>query len=132
MNGRPQLRFALVMVLATLALRAVVPAGFMPAAIGNGLPFEMCPSAVPAEILAAMSGAGHSHHQHHAGHNAAGSDGHFNTGDCPIGQALSAAVAFDDLQPAVIAPAAAPLNASEPAALPSLEQPVRRSRDPPA
>ena len=61
-----------------------------------------------------------------------GSDGHFNAGDCPIGQALAAAVAFDDLPPAVIAPAKAPLNANEPATLPSLEQPVRRSRDPPA
>ena len=132
MNGRPQIRFAIVMVLATLTLRAAIPAGFMPAAIGSGLPFEMCPSAVPAEILAAMSGAGHVHHHHHTGHDSGGSDGHFNAGDCPIGQALAAAVAFDDLPPAVIAPAKAPLNANEPATLPSLEQPVRRSRDPPA
>ena len=118
------------MVLATLALRAAIPAGFMPAAVGSGLPFEMCPSAVPAEILAAMSGAGQ-HHHHHAGHDSGGKDGHFNAGDCPIGQALSAAVAFDDPPPAIIAPPAAPFNAIEPAALPSLEQPVRRSRDPP-
>ena len=132
MNGRPHIRLAIVMVLATLALRAAIPAGFMPGAIGSGLPFEMCPSAVPAEILAAMSGAGQHHHHHHAGHDSGGGDSHFNAGDCPIGQALSAAVAFDDLPPSVIAPATAPLNANDPAALPSLEQPVRRSRDPPA
>ena len=52
MNGRPQIRFAIVMVLATLTLRAAIPAGFMPTAAKGGLPFEMCPSAVPAEILA--------------------------------------------------------------------------------
>ncbi len=130
MNGKTHYRLAVAFVLATLALRAAIPAGFMPAAVGSGLPFEMCPSAVPAEILSAMSGAGH--HHHHGGHDAKSDGRHFDAGSCPIGQLLSAALAFDHLPPANIAPALAPLNASEPGALRSFEQPVSRSRDPPA
>ena len=133
MNGKSHYRFGVALVLATLVLRAATPAGYMPAAVGNGLPFEMCSSAVPAEILAAISGTGHHHHHHHhAGHGSGESAGQFNAGDCPIGQALSAEVAYDDTPAAVIALAEAPFNANVPVALRSLEQPVRRSRDPPA
>lgn len=114
--------------LATLVVRAAIPAGYMPSAAGDGLVFEMCPSAVPAQILAAMSGAGH----HHAGHDPDSGGTHFDAGQCPIGQLLSIAAAIDELPFDSIAPAAVLLNARAPAVLRSHQQPTRRSRDPPA
>jgi hypothetical protein len=72
-----------------LALRAVTPEGYMPAAQGSGLLFELCPEGVPAEIMQALSGGGHHHH-----HGASG-DGAAATGDCPIGHMLSSAVTHD-------------------------------------
>ena len=128
MNRKPHYRLVLAAALATLVLRAAIPAGFMPSAAGDGLPFEMCPSAVPAEILAAMSGAGH----RHAGHDTDSDSSHFDAGHCPIGQALSITIAADEPAPADIAPAVATFNAYIPVALHSCEQPTRRSRDPPA
>ncbi len=127
MNRKPHYRLALAAVLATLVLRAAIPAGFMPSAAADGLPFEMCPSAVPAAILAAMSGAGHHH-----GHGSEPAGKHFDTGSCPIGQSLSYAVAVDAFAFADIPPAAAALAATRPGVLHSFAQPHRRSRDPPA
>jgi hypothetical protein len=80
----------LVCVVATLAMRAAIPVGYMPASAGSGLLFELCPSAVPAEILMAMSGVDHVHH--HGGDN---DDSPFNAEQCPIGQMLSVAAAVD-------------------------------------
>jgi hypothetical protein len=128
MSSRPLYRVVVACALVTLVLRAAIPAGFMPTAVTGGLLFEMCPSAVPAEILAAMSGAGH----HHGGHESGDAGKHFDAGSCPIGQALSAATAIDELRLADVPPAATTLNARIPAALTSHDQPTRRSRDPPA
>ena len=130
MDRRPHFRLVLAVALATLVLRAAIPAGFMPSAARGGLPFEMCPSAVPAEILAAMSGAGHHHASH--GNDADPDSCHFDAGHCPIGQALAIAVAADEAVAAAIVPATATLNAHIPSVLHSHEQPTRRSRDPPA
>ena len=128
MNRKPHYRLVLAAALATLVLRAAIPAGFMPSAAGGGLPFEMCPSAVPAEILAAMSGAGH----HHTGHDADRDSSHFEAGHCPIGQALSTAIADNGLTAIEFAPAVAVLEPRVETALSSFEQSTRRSRDPPA
>ena len=77
--------------LAMLALRALTPEGYMPAAQGSGLLFELCPEGVPAEFMQALSGGGHHHH-----HGASDSgDSAADTGDCPIGHMLSSAVAHD-------------------------------------
>ena len=117
----------LVCVVMTLITRAAIPAGYMPATAGSGLLFEICPSAVPAEILAAMSGSGH---QHHHGEEAA--DSHFDAEQCPIGQLLNIAVAIDianpiDEPPTSLMPT---VDVLPPA---SANSPVnRRSRSPPA
>ena len=128
MNRKPHHRLVLAAALATMALRAAIPAGFMPSAVGDGLPFEMCPSAVPAEILVAMSGAGH----HHAGHDTDRDGSHFQAGHCPIGQVLSTAIADDGQTAIEVVPAVAALAPQFETALSSFEQSTRRSRDPPA
>jgi hypothetical protein len=82
----------LLLLLAALLLRASIPAGYMPAALGSGLLFEFCPSGVPAEFMQALAGsAGHHHHV-----SAQDQGGHFDAEQCPIGHMLSSAVAFDD------------------------------------
>jgi hypothetical protein len=77
--------------LAMLALRALTPEGYMPAAQGSGLLFELCPEGMPAEVMQALSGGGHHHH-----HGASSSgDATAGTSDCPIGHMLGSAVAHD-------------------------------------
>lgn len=68
-------------------MRAFIPAGYMPAAPGKGLLFELCHDGVPAEFMSAL--AGHGEHGHHGAHGEHGS-----TGDCSIGHIL--ALAFAD------------------------------------
>ena len=83
-----------------LALRALTPEGYMPAAQGSGLLFELCPEGMPAEIMQALSGGGH-HHHHGAtesGESAA------SASDCPIGHMLGSAVAHDAEGASDIAP----------------------------
>ena len=82
-----QSRVLLAILLAGVVLRAFVPAGYMPAAPGKGLLFELCHDGLPAEFMAAL--AGHGGHAHHGGH-----EGHGATGDCSIGHIL--ALAFAD------------------------------------
>jgi hypothetical protein len=46
------------------ALRALIPAGFMPA--GNGtVALQICPEGIPAALLATLSGDEHAAHHHH-------------------------------------------------------------------
>ena len=77
-------------VITALAMRAVIPAGYMPAAAGSGLLFELCPTAVPADVLKAIAGS-----EHHHDHSDGGRESHFNAEQCPIGQLLSVATAVD-------------------------------------
>lgn len=97
------IRGVAVAVLATLLLRASIPDGYMPAPVGSGLLFELCPARVPAGLMRALSGSA-SHHDHSAG-EAAGA--HFDAAQCPIGHLLSAAAAIDTqrLEPDVPTPA---------------------------
>ena len=74
-----------------IVLRAFVPAGYMPAAPGKGLLFELCHDGLPAGFMQALGG-----HGHHAGH--AGHDDHASGGDCSIGHILSLAV-IDEVSP---------------------------------
>lgn len=86
-NALRQSRVLLAILLAGVVLRAFVPAGYMPAAPGKGLLFELCHDGMPAEFMAAL--AGHGGHGHHGAH-----DGHGATGVCSIGHIL--ALAFAD------------------------------------
>ena len=88
--------------LAAAILRAFVPAGYMPAASGKGLLFELCHDGLPAGFMEALGG--HGHHQDHGGH--AGHDEHASAGDCSIAHILSMAF-IDEVQspePAIQAP----------------------------
>ena len=74
--------------LAGVLLRAVIPAGYMPAAPGQGLLLELCPSGLPAGF-ASMVGDHAGHTGHHSGHTAHEDDA--ASGDCSMGHILSLA-----------------------------------------
>ena len=80
-------RALLTVLLAGIVLRAFVPAGYMPAAPGKGLLFELCHDGVPAGFMEALGG--HGHHSGHAGHG--DHDEHAGGADCSIGHILSMA-----------------------------------------
>lgn len=78
-------RTVFTVLMAGVVLRALVPAGYMPATPGKGLLFELCHDGLPAGFMEALGG-----HAHHAGHG--GDDDHAAGGDCSIGHILSMAV----------------------------------------
>ena len=84
-------RLVLVAALATLALRALTPDGYMPGSAESGLVYELCPDGMPAEIMQAL--AGDSHHHHHHGDD--GTTSVSSTEQCPIGHMLASAIAVD-------------------------------------
>jgi hypothetical protein len=94
-------RLVLVAALATLALRALTPDGYMPGSAESGLVYELCPDGMPAEIMQAL--AGDSHHHHHHGDDGTTSVssteqcpiGVSSTEQCPIGHMLASAIAVD-------------------------------------
>ena len=93
MNRRFRHRHSILLAaLAMLSLRAFTPEGYMPAAPGSGLLFELCPEGVPAEIMQALSGD-HGHHHHHGASDAG--DSSVGSIECQIGHMLSSAVAHD-------------------------------------
>ncbi len=110
-----------------LGVRALTPVGYMPAAPGSGLLYELCPDGMPAAVMQALSGGGHHHHhhQHDAGAGAASEA-------CPIGHMLASAFAVDVEFATASLPAAAdfPLPAR---VVPQRRTPAQhRSRAPPA
>jgi hypothetical protein len=66
-----------------VVLRAFIPAGYMPAAPGQGLLLELCPSSLPAGFTSALAD-----HEGHAGHHSA-HDEHETDNDCSFGHILS-------------------------------------------
>ena len=101
-------RRALALVTAAFLLRALVPAGYMVAAPGQGLLFELCHEGMPPEIMAAIAGHehGHAHHGHHGGDEAA-------NGDCSVGHLLNMAMidAADRIE-IVVVPAVWPADSA--------------------
>lgn len=90
-----QCRLPILLALAcTLFLRALVPAGWMPAAHGGAFAIEPCPAAEfqPFTSMAAHHGGGHDP-QHHAQHD----------GDCSFAP-LTTALAATQSPPAITAP----------------------------
>ena len=89
----------------SFAFRALVPVGFMPAALADGGPFKICHGGVAGALFSALAerthGAhsGHSAHHHHA--QAAAGDalgsgdelpaGHAGWEHCPVGAAVAQA-----------------------------------------
>lgn len=124
-------RLLLVAALATLALRALTPEGYMPGSPGSGLLFELCPEGMPAEVMQALSGGG-GHHHHHQGHGEDGGASMPGTEQCPIGHMLVSAIAVDADVPAVVIPGTPPL-VELPQAVAAQRRVVEyRSRAPPA
>jgi len=78
--------------LAGLVLRAVTPLGYMPAAPGSGLLFELCPDQLPAGVEMQVS-ATSAHHHHHGNTDDGATDAEPDR--CQIGHLLFSAVAAD-------------------------------------
>jgi len=127
MNRFGKKRYTSVLLLAALLLRAGIPDGYMPAAPGHGLLFELCPAGVPAGFMRALSGS--DHHQHHGDSDTTKS--HYDSSQCPIGHLLSSAAAIDDLPPAIASPDLPDFNESPQAIHVSRTPTNHRSRGPP-
>lgn len=119
-------RRAVMPLLAALLLRAAIPDGYMPAAAGSGLLFELCPAGVPAGFMQALTGSDHHHH------NSDRSASAYDTGQCPIGHMLSSAMAFDDLSQLAVVPQLPKLTATPLWVLVSRTSADYRTRGPPA
>lgn len=77
---------------ATFACRAVMPGGYMPAAVGEGGPFILCPAGSQAELVQYFDARrGHHPEHHHAGHTA-DHERHADGFECPIGASFAVAV----------------------------------------
>ena len=93
-----------------LAGRILVPAGFMPAPLGDGWPIKLCPGVPGNEFLlgAAAEHGGHhdSHHgSDHGGHH--GDHGPDERGDrnpCPVGSVFSSAALMGSEDPPITLP----------------------------
>ncbi len=120
--------------LLAVAMRAVVPTGYMPGSIPAGEWMVLCPanSAAAYALLEAIAPAGtggHDHHAHHGhhGHHGADSANGASAGapeSCPLGTALGQTALVDDpaaasqtlpraagvLPPPVAAPRAHPID----------------------
>ena len=80
------------LLVAALLLRAVIPAGYMPASAGSGLWFELCPDGLPAGFAELLSGDTEHHHHGKADSETAGGDNH----QCAVGHMLLSAAAMDN------------------------------------
>jgi len=113
------------MLLAALVMQASIPLGYMPAAPGSGLLFELCPAGMPAGFSRSM---GHAHHHGEMPDEG----GQVDEDPCPIGHLLSVVVAVDSFW-LLDALAALPIRIIEPV-LPARSRAAaqHRSRGPPA
>lgn len=112
---------------AALLLRAIIPAGYMPAATGSGLLFELCPLGVSAEITQFLTGTSAQHHGH-MDHGTAGVDDH----ECEIGHMLLSATAVDDAGQSEISAPTLALIAAATYSFASVSRNHYHSRGPPA
>ncbi len=102
-----QHRWLASLLVVALALRALIPVGFMPS--GNGqLALQICPEGFPAFLLHSSG------HHHHEGHESSQTPGHdhksWMQGHCPFGAAAGAPAACQslvvnvDLKPVALLP----------------------------
>jgi len=117
----------LLLLSASLLLRALIPIGYMPAAAGSGLVFEFCPEGIPKafmQVLAGDSAAGHGH----TGHSEAADEVHH----CPVGHLLLSAAAVDDSGQAEAIPSQSVPAPVSPRSWTSVSRTTYHSRGPPA
>jgi hypothetical protein len=74
------------LVIATFALRVLVPVGYMPSAVSGGWILQLCPDGLSPQVMARLLGGGHAHHHHHH----ADDSGSAQPQRCDLGSALSA------------------------------------------
>ena len=91
----------LVATLATLALRALAPDGYMPGSADSGLLYELCPEGMPVEIMQALAGDNQHHHHHGDDGEATSASG---SEQRPIGHMLASAIAMDTTPTSEILP----------------------------
>ena len=139
MNKRLQrvCRIATWLAWTAFACRALTPLGYMPAPVGEGGPFMLCPSGAQAELVqffdTRRDHADHGGHHHGAGD--ANHEQHRDGSECPIGASFAAAIPvtlldLDTPAPTVTLPAlpaAAPVAAAPAARYHSRAPPSRRS-----
>jgi hypothetical protein len=106
-----QHRWLASLLVVALALRALIPVGFMPG--GNGqLALQICPEGFPAFLLNAPPGHSSGHH-HHEGHESSRTPGHdhksWMQGHCPFGAAAGAPAVCQSLVVNVDLKSVAPL-----------------------
>ena len=58
----PARHFLAKALLTAVLLRAIMPMGYMPGSLSDGLPFELCPEGLPASVLAVLKGQERHHH----------------------------------------------------------------------
>lgn len=115
------------LLLAVLLLRAAIPVGFMPAALGSGMLVVFCPDGVSTEFMQFLSGEGGGNHAH-LEHGNAGDDPH----QCPIGHMLLSAAATDSGSATAEVASPPPPTAATPYRFVSISRPHYYSRGPPA
>lgn len=121
-------RLAVWALLAGLLLRALTPAGYMPAASNSGSLFALCPEQLPPGFVLPGATNGHEHH-----HGSAEDGASSETDSCQVGHMLSSAAAIGEPDPGEPFSFGAPVVSVQPAVpLRSAASFVLRSRGPPA
>ncbi|MBR9912938.1 MAG: hypothetical protein GYB33_21575 [Gammaproteobacteria bacterium] len=125
------------LLLAFLLTRACMPAGFMPAALGQGGPVALCPGDLRSARLLALLADDQPHHHQHAEHDPSGghdgNHGH-SAGDfgCEFSvPGVDSALADTWLDALTPAPVSAPLVSWRPLRLTPLAYRLPLSRAPP-
>lgn len=116
----------LLLLLATLLMRVAIPVGYMPAAAGSGLLFELCPEGMPASVMQALGG----HHHHHQAHSDK-SEASFDAEQCPVGHMLSSAMATEAVQALDVEPVLATYAYPATVSQTNVTRTAYRSRAPP-
>jgi len=114
----------LLLLLATLLMRVAIPVGYMPAAAGSGLLFELCPEGLPPSVMQALGGH---HHQAHSNK----SETSFDAEQCPVGHMLSSAMATEAVQALDVEPILAIYTCPVTVSQTSVTRTAYRSRAPP-
>jgi hypothetical protein len=85
-------------VYACLALRVIMPVGYMPASLADGLPFVLCPDGVFSAGQFSSDAQSSGHHQHSVQDgNGSNHDGSGGGETCQFGSAFGAAAPFTEL-----------------------------------
>jgi len=74
-------RKPLLLLLAVIALRSIIPAGYMPGSLDSGLLFVLCPDGMPSAFMQELVG-----HDHHG--SSAGETGPHSFAQCTMGHLL--------------------------------------------